>query len=606
VIRQPNPDDDFELREVMIPVRDGVELHTLIVSPRRAAEPLPILLLRTPYDAAKRLFAKQRTTLHSVLSARMAELRGYIFVFQDVRGRNGSGGVFELSRPPRGPLNVSATDETTDAWDTIDWLVNNVPGSNGRVAMYGTSYDGWTTLMALLDPHPALKAAVPVTPLVDGWMGDDWFHNGAFRAAYAFEYVHSLQSDAKSWTPFAFNHYDTYTWWLTAGSPADVGARYLDERHSFWKVLLENPAYSELWQNCAVDHLLRKSDARLIPTMHVHGWFDQEDIYGAPAAYAAMKARDRNGMIYFVAGPWFHGQNWLAGARLGELAWTEDAALRWREDQLAPFLAHYLKDAPPHGVSPVSAFNTGTRRWERLDAWPEPSGICSRALYLGPDDRVSWYAPASSSDAGRSYVSDPAKPVPHQPRPVRSIFTEEAAGNASWRAWLSADQRFVDGRPDVLTYVGALLEKPVTVRGTVTAKLFAQTTGTDADWIVKLIDVFPDLDAAEPGMSGYQLMISADILRGRYRDGFEEPQPIDADGVLEYTLRMPQVNHTFRADHRIMVQIQSTWFPLYDRNPQRFVPNIMHVKAHDYQPATHRIHASAQYPSRIELQLCIE
>jgi uncharacterized protein len=602
--RQPSPDDDFDLRELMIPMRDGVELHTWVLSPKETRSDLPILLMRTPYDAAKRMGTAHRTVLHAVLGGSFAELPGYIFAFQDIRGRHGSGGVFEINRPPRGEFNRTATDETTDAWDTIEWLVKNVPANNGRVAIHGTSYEGWTALMALLDPHPALKVAIPTSPLVDGWIGDDWFHNGAFRLPYAFEYVYSMGSDAKSAALFPYSHYDTYTWWLKAGSPVEVGRRYLDEeRHRFWKVLTDNPAYSPYWRAMAVDRLLRESTAKLIPTLHVHGWFDQEDIYGAPAAYAAMKARDHsNDLVYFVAGPWRHGQSWTHGSSLGAVGWSEDTAQRWREDQLAPFLEHYLKDGPAHRVPPVSVFNTGSRRWESLDAWPAPTGTQPRSLYLAPGSMLSWHVPEAPQGTAEAYMSDPAKPVPYQPRPVRRTLRDDLEP-AAWQTWLAADQRFVDGRPDVLTFVSPPLEEKLTVRGAITARLFAETTGTDADWIVKVIDAFPDLDGAEPRMSGYQLMIAGEILRGRYRRSFEQPEAITPDRALEYLIRLPQVNHTFRPGHRLVVQIQSTWFPLYDRNPQRFVPAIMDATAEDYQPATHRIHTNAVHASRIELHV---
>lgn len=603
-VREPNPDDNFTIREAMIAVRDGERLHTLILTPKDAKESLPILLMRTPYGAASRLKVKHRTALDAVLGAALAELQGYIFVFQDIRGRNGSTGEFVLARPTRGAFNKTSTDETTDAWDTIEWLVKNVPSNNGRVGIYGTSYDGWTTLMALLDPHPALKAAVPVNPAVDFWRGDDWFHNGAFRPAYAFEYVHAMETDANAWTPFAFSQYDTYAWWLQAGSPNEIGRRYLDEkRHKYWQQMTQHPAYDAYWQNGAVDRHLAASRAPLVATMHVHGMFDQEDIYGAPAAYAALEPRDAaNDRNFLVAGPWFHGQNWSAGDRLGALSWQQDTAQRWREDILAPFLAQYLKAAAPHKVAPVEAFNTGARRWEQFPSWPQPPASRARNLYLQPGNRVSWQEPDAAKGTADAFVSDPAKPVPYQLRPVRRIY-DDTVGYAAWQSWLVADQRFVDGRPDVLTYVSPPLQEAVTVRGTVAARLFAETTGTDADWVVKLIDVFPEQDAAQPEMSGYQFMISGDILRGRYREGFTQARPIAANRPLEYSFNLPQVNHTFRPGHRIMVQVQSTWFPLYDRNPQKFIPSIMDAQPADYRPATHRIHTSAMYPSRLEVQV---
>jgi uncharacterized protein len=603
-VREPTVDDDFVLREEMIPMRDGVKLHTLLLVPKVTAGPLPMLLSRTPYGAAARLRVTQRTGLQSVLGSAYAELDGYIFVFQDVRGRNGSEGEFVLARPVRGEFNSTQTDETTDAWDTVDWLVKNVANNNGRVGIYGTSYDGWTSLMALLDPHPALRAAVPVNPAVDFWMGDDWFHNGAFRVPYAFEYVRAIETEANGWTPFPFSQYDTYTWWLNAGSPREIGQRYLDpKRHKYWTTLTSHPNYDAYWQSGALDRHLRKSNAKLVPTMHVLGLFDQEDIYGATASYAALEPRDAaNDRNFLVAGPWFHGQNWGAGDHLGSIRWNEETALRWRQQMLAPFLAQYLKDGPPHRVAPIEAFNTGSRRWEQFTAWPKVPGTQPKNLYLQAGNHVAWQVPAAKRGSADAFISDPAKPVPYQARPVRRIYDDET-GYAAWRSWLVADQRFVDGRPDVLTYTSEPLTQAMTVRGAVTANLFAETTGSDADWVVKLIDVFPDQDPAEPDLSGYQLMISGDVLRGRYRAGFTEAKPITPNQALEYRFRLPQVNHTFKPGHRIMVQVQSTWFPLYDRNPQTFVRDLMDVRPGDYRPATHKIHTSADHPSHLQLQV---
>jgi putative CocE/NonD family hydrolase len=602
--RWPNPGDDFEVREAMIPMRDGIKLHTVIIAPRKIDAPAPILLQRTPYDAAKRISAPLRTQLPAILGPGSAQLDGYIWVYQDIRGRNGSEGKFLMERAARGPFNATNTDETTDAWDTVDWLIKNIPGNNGRVGLYGTSYDGWTVLMALLDPHPAVRAAVPVNPVADMWMGDDWFHNGAFRMPYAFEYVYQMETDKNARTPFAFDHEDSYVWWLRAGSAAEVGKRYLnDERYDYWRDLTGHPDYDAFWQAAAFDKLLAKNATRLVPTMHIQGLFDQEDLYGALAAYEALEPRDTaNNLNYFVAGPWRHGQNWADGSSLAGMHWDQDTALQWRRDQLAPFFEHYLKDGPDPHLAPVTVFNTGTRQWEHFDRWPQPQGVSTRHLYLRNGGNVGWEAPAKADKSADHYVSDPAKPVPYQPRPVRRIYDDEV-GYAAWRSWLAMDQRFVDGRPDVLTYVSEPLDQPVTVRGNVTAHLFAQTTGSDADWVVTLIHVFPHQEAAEPTMSGYELMISGNILRGRYRASPSQPQPLTPNRTLAYTIPMPQVNHTFKRHHRLMVQIQSTWFPLYDRNPQTFVPSIMDAKVTDYHPATQTIlHGSAD-PTNLELQV---
>lgn len=597
-LREPNADDDFTLREVMLPMRDGVKLYTIILTPKNAKGDLPILLQRTPYEASATMGAKAHPDLNAVLGPRFAELPGYIWVFQDIRGRYKSEGDYSHNRPLRGPLNDTPTDESTDAWDSIEWLVRNVEGNNGRVGIYGTSNPGWLVLNALIGPHPALKAAVPVNAVGDLWMGDDYFHNGAFRLSFAVEYLYRMGTRADAQLAMAFNHHDLYSWFLKAGSAGDIDARYFDKRQAFWKLALEHPAYDAYWQAKAMPPLLSAAKTNSVPTLNVHGWFDQEDIYGAPATYKVMEksdtANDRN---FFSAGPWYHGQSWGNGENIGAMRWSEDTARRWREDVLAPFLAHYLKDGPAHGVAPATVFETGSNRWRRFDAWP-PRQVESRKLYLGAGNSLVWAAPGG--EGSDSYVSDPAKPVPYQPRPIRRIVGD-ADGLAGWRSWLTMDQRFVDGRPDVLTYVSPPLEEPLTLRGTILAHLQAATSGTDSDWVVKVIDVFPDDNPDDDRLGGYQFMVAGDILRGRYRESFSTPRPIAANRPLGYELRLPQVNHRFRRGHRLMVQIQSSWFPLYDRNPQHFVPSIMHAKPSDYRAATQTIYRSARYPSYLEL-----
>lgn len=597
-LREPNADDDFTLREVMLPMRDGVKLYTIILTPKNAKGDLPILLQRTPYEASATMGAKAHPDLNAVLGPRFAELPGYIWVFQDIRGRYKSEGDYSHNRPLRGPLNDTPTDESTDAWDSIEWLVRNVEGNNGRVGIYGTSNPGWLVLNALIGPHPALKAAVPVNAVGDLWMGDDYFHNGAFRLSFAVEYLYRMGTRADAQLAMAFNHHDLYSWFLKAGSAGDIDARYFDKRQAFWKLALEHPAYDAYWQAKAMPPLLSAAKTNSVPTLNVHGWFDQEDIYGAPATYKVMEKSDTsNDRNFFSAGPWYHGQSWGNGENIGAMRWSEDTARRWREDVLAPFLAHYLKDGPAHGVAPATVFETGSNRWRRFDAWP-PRQVEARKLYLGAGNSLVWAAPGG--EGSDSYISDPAKPVPYQPRPIRRIVGD-ADGLAGWRSWLTMDQRFVDGRPDVLTYVSPPLEEPLTLRGTILAHLQAATSGTDSDWVVKVIDVFPDDNPDDDRLGGYQFMVAGDILRGRYRESFSTPRPIAANRPLGYELRLPQVNHRFRRGHRLMVQIQSSWFPLYDRNPQHFVPSIMHAKPSDYRAATQTIYRSARYPSYLEL-----
>jgi len=601
-LREPLGHDDFTVREERIPMRDGVKLYTIVLTPKNAKTPLPILLLRTPYKAAGVLSPRPTTRL-SVLARRDDPIGDdYVFAYQDIRGRHRSEGAYEMYRPPRGQFNPSATDETTDAWDSIDWLVNNVP-SNGRVGIWGTSYPGWLSLAALRDPHPALAAAVPAHPVGDVWKADDWFHWGAFRALYAFEFIYGMETRPKSGDNYPFERYDLYAWALQHPNLARVLGTKLDVRHEMWRRFVQFPAYGPYWKAVAADRWFEERPKRLVPTLHVHGWFDQEDIYGAPAVYASLERFDAgNDRNYFVAGPWTHGGHRGDGSSLGPVGFDEDTAKRYREDVLVPFLRRTLHGEDAPAPAPVVAFETGSNRWRRFDAWP-PAPAAARRLFLLPGGGVGFAAPgpASAKDGSTSFVSDPSKPVPYTPRPIWGTNYDFPEALAQWRSWLVQDQRFVDGRPDVLSFASEPLTGDLTVRGPVTAKLFAETTGRDADWVVKLIDVFPDEDGDQWPRSGYQLMVSGDILRGRYRESLEEARPIAPNRALAYTLPLPHANHTFLRGHRIMVQVQSSWFPLYDPNPQTFVPSIFEAEPTDYRAATHRVHHSAAHPSHLEL-----
>jgi putative CocE/NonD family hydrolase len=594
-LREAHPRDDFTVREAMVPMRDGVKLYTLILTPKKAAGPLPILLERTPYDASGAL---------STSSTRLSVTRGshyldggYLFVVQDLRGRFRSEGDYAMYRVPRGQFNTSQTDETTDAWDTIDWLVKNIPGHNGKVGVWGTSYPGWLTLAALREPHPALAAAVPFNPVVDVWKADDWFHWGAFRPVYAFDFIYMMETRKGVVSQYPYETRDIYSWFLAQGSAAELGKR-LDARHEMWTRLMESPTYGPYWRDCAADRWF-DAPSRLVPTLHVHGLWDQEDIYGSPAAYAALEKHDGgNDRNFFAVGPWYHGQHFHEGDRLGALTFDEDTAKRFREDVLAPFLRRFLKGEDVEPPAPVTAFETGANRWRRFDQWPPRAE--TRSLFLQPGARLA-FTPPSSADSWTDYVSDPSKPVPNAPRPHWGFNYDIPASITAWRRWLVEDQRFVDGRPDVATWVSEPLTEAVTVRGTVTARLFAETTGTDADWVVKLIDVFPDEDAPPYEMSGYQLMVTADIFRGRHRESLDEARALTPNRPLAYTIPLPIVNHTFRPGHRLMVQVQSTWFPLYDRNPQTFVPSIMTAPAGAYKTQRHRVHHGASHATHLEL-----
>ncbi|RLD69549.1 MAG: glutaryl-7-ACA acylase [Bacteroidetes bacterium] len=584
---------NFTIREEMIPMRDGIRLYTLILSPKDTAIPLPVLLLRTPYNAERAAGDRSDPSLEAVLGTRFMG-PDYIYVFQDIRGRFRSEGDYFMYRAPRGPFNQTNTDETTDAWDGIDWLVKKL-STNGRVGIWGTSYPGWLTLAAMRDPHPALAAAVPFNPVVDAWKADDWFHWGAFRGAYAFDFIYDMETRTDTSSKFPYDQNELYSWLLPRGALGTSLGAHLDERHEMWEWLMKFPAYGPYWKEVAADQWF-ESPERLVPALHVHGFWDQEDIYGSPAAYAALERLDTNNDInYFSAGPWYHGQHFEDGTVLGQLQFGENTAMHFREEVLAPFLRHFLHEGESELPAPVTVFETGTNHWLTFESWPPP--VEEMQFYLQTDGKLS-FTPPDEEDTFTAYLSDPKHPVPFKPRPIWNFDYTNPPAIKAWQRWLVEDQRFVDGRPDVVTWVSEPLTEALTVRGPVMARLFAETTGSDADWVVKLIDVYAGVEE-DFVMSGFQLMISGDILRGRYRENFEQAAPITPDTPLEYRIPLPQVNHTFLPGHRIMVQVQSTWFPLYDLNPQTFVPSIMTAPDSTYKAQRHRIHHSASYPTAI-------
>ncbi|MFL6283805.1 MAG: CocE/NonD family hydrolase [Pyrinomonadaceae bacterium] len=593
---------DYARRDVMIPMRDGVKLHTVILVPK-GAKGAPILLTRTPYNAKDLTTHSESSHLGPSLTGYdnatdVIVEGGYIRVVQDIRGKYGSEGDYVMNRPLRGPLNPTNVDHATDTYDTIDWLVKNIPETNGRVGILGISYDGFLPLMALVNPHPALKVSVPMNPMVDGWRGDDWFHNGAFRQqnmAYIYDQEATRANDIKWWT----SHFDPYDMFMEAGSAGELGRRRGLEQVGFWRKLLEHPAYDAFWQGQAMDKILAAQPLK-VPVMLVHSLWDQEDIYGAIAVYKAIEPKDTNNdKVFLVLGPWHHGQEIRDGSTLGALKFNSDTALTFRREVLRPFLDHYLKDgAPKADVSPVTAFETGTNTWRHLNSWPSgcANGCTVRPvpLYLSTGLRLSLDAPKAGDAVFDEYVSDPSKPVPYRARPV---------DDTSWSRWLVDDQREASGRPDVLSFVSDVLTSPMKISGQPVVNLVASTSGTDSDWVVKVIDLYPDEVAGQPEMGGYQLMVSADILRGRYRESFETAKAVEADKPLPYRFSLPTANHVFLPGHRIMVQVQSSWFPLYDRNPQTFVPNIFWAKPSDYRRATQRVYHAPNQASFVELPL---
>jgi putative CocE/NonD family hydrolase len=603
-IQPTNYGFDYLRREVMIPMRDGVKLHTVVLIPN-GAKNAPILLTRTPYNATELTTRTNSSHLGPSLygydnATDVIVEGGYIRVVQDIRGKYGSEGDYVMNRPLHGPQNPTPVDHATDTYDTIDWLVKNIRESNGKVGILGISYDGFLPLMALVNPHPALKVSVPMNPMVDGWRGDDWFHNGAFRQqgmSYIYDQEATRANEVKWWT----SHFDDYDMFMDASSAGELGRRRGLEQVGFWRKLLEHPAYDAFWQDQAVDKILAAQPLK-VPVMLVHSLWDQEDIYGDIAVYKAIEPKDtRNDKVFLVMGPWHHGQEIREGSALGAVKFNSDTALTFRQEILRPFLDHYLKNTPRADVAPVMAFETGTNQWRRLSSWPAgcASGctVSPTPLYLRANSKLSFDAAKSGEADYEEYISDPARPVPYRARPI---------DGTSWSRWLVDDQREASGRPDVAVFVSDNLTAPVKISGEPVPNLIASTSGTDSDWVVKVIDLYPDEVAGQPNMGGYQLMISGDIFRGRYRENLAEAKAIAANVPLLYRFALPTANHVFLPGHRIMVQMQSSWFPLYDRNPQTFVPNIFWAKPGDYRKATQKIyHATgdSKRQSFIELPL---
>ena len=589
----------FDRQEVMVTMRDGVRLQTAIFTPKAAKAPLPILLTRTPYGVpANEGFAR---------SGNMDELiaDGYIFVWQNLRGRFKSEGTFVMQRAPRDSRDPKAVDESTDAYDTVDWLVKNAANNNGRAGIFGISYPGWTATMALLGPHPALKCISEQASPADMFLGDDFHHNGAFRLSYGFEYAALLETSKEANTNFKFDKHDTYDWYLELGALSHVNAKYFREQIPTWNDFVNHPNRDQFWRAQAYDSFLREAT---VPNLNVAGWWDQEDFYGPQKIYELLEPNDKKQWNHFVAGPWNHG-GWARGRgdRLGPVQFGSDTAKHFRANIQAPWFAYWLHGKGKLDLAEAVTFQTGTNQWKSYEAWPPKKGVTQRKLYFHANRKASFQAPDAAGQAFDQYTSDPAHPVPYRPRPIPPTYP-----GPDWPVWMLQDQRFADHRPDVLSWQTEPLTEDVAVVGNIVADLFASTTGSDADWIVKLIDVYPDdyQTRVEPGATGfpnraitagYQLIIAAEVFRGRFRNSFERPEAIPSNQVLEYKVGLHTNNHVFLKGHRIMVQVQSTWFPLIDRNPQKYVPNIYQARDSDYVEATHRIHRSAKAASAIIL-----
>jgi len=576
-----------------IRMRDGVTLHTEIYSPKASAKPLPIIYERTPY------------VLSHDAQGYAAELRmfpeliadGYIFALQDSRGRGDSKGEFVSGGPIRNKSIPRSTDPSTDAYDTIDWLIKNVHNNNGRVGTLGISYGGFLVTRALVDPHPALKAASPQAPCADMFVGDDWHHNGAFRLGYSFAWISAMETERKpqgSEALDAFTRYDSYEQFLALGPLSNINKLLFHGNAPSWNAFTEHPNNDEYWtrEMCGV---LPYTQRVTVPTLIVAGYFDAEDFYGPLALYHKYETQDPKHLVRLIMGPWYHGEWSLSpdGRTIGPIDFGQDTSRWFRDNVQARWFGYWLKGEGTLDVPPVIAFRTGENRWERYDSWPPQVEVRERPLFLRAGGSLSFEAPSESgADQHDDYVSDPAKPVPYFPRPVTNDY---------WAEWQIVDQRFVEGRPDVLTYESEPLKDDVTVSGDPVAHLFASTTGSDSDWVVKLIDVYPEDRSLDASVRGYQLMIAGEVFRARYRNSFEKPEPVVPGQVTSYEIKLRDRNHTFKAGHRIMVQIQSSLFPVIDRNPQTYVPSIYEAVQADFRAATQSIFHSAQYPSHVSL-----
>jgi putative CocE/NonD family hydrolase len=578
---------EYVFSEAMIPSRDGVRLHTVIFTPKGHTDALPFMFIRTPYGAPGSDFPLARA--YSDLAAER-----YIFVMQDIRGRYKSEGQFVMQRPPRivdGP--GPRVDESTDAYDSIDWLLKNVPANNGKVGMMGVSYPGWLAAMAMLDPHPALAAVSPQASPADMWIGDDFHHNGAFRLSYGFEYA-AMMETSKENENFAFDRYDTYDWYLKLGSLANVNAKYLKGKIPTWNDFVAHPNYDSFWQRQAMQSYLTRVT---VPTLNVGGWWDQEDFYGPVHIYRTLEKKDANANNFLVVGPWNHGGWRGAGRSLGKIDFGAATGDEYRAKIEAPFFARYLKGKGAYKPAEATVFESGSNTWRTFGAWP-PREAVTKSLYFRADGVLALEPPrVAGNDA---FVSDPAHPVPYRNRPIEPTYFPKGSG---WAPWLTEDQRFVKDRPDVLSWSTEPLTEDLVIAGDITARLHVSTTGSDADWIVKLIDVYPEDYAPNSKLGGFELMVANDVMRARFRESLEKPKAMVPNQVTPVSVDLHTQSYRFRKGHRVMVQVQSTWFPIIDRNPQVFVPNIFEARDGDFRAQTHRVWRTPTQASRVDVQV---
>jgi uncharacterized protein len=580
----------YSREEIMIPMRDGIRLFTVIYTPKDIKEPLPFLLLRTPYGVSNKPSPNQIQYVSDMA------LEGYIFVYQDIRGRYKSEGKFELQDLFKENKDATTTDESTDAYDSIEWLLKNIANNNGKVGMYGVSAVGSTTLIGTIDPHPALKAASEqAAGFVDLFKMDDFYHNGAFRLSYSFDYAYYVDF-AKENSLFPFDKYDTYEWFLNLGPLSNVNKIYFHNSLSSWNNYATHQTLDDFWKKQSLVYYLL---APKVPILHVAGWWDQEDFVGPLTAYEILEKNDSENKNFIAIGPWNHGGwEWENGENLGSIKFGSNTGEKFRKEIQAPFFAFYLKGKGNGHFSEAMTFQTGSNIWRSYDKWPPTNITRTKNLYLSSNGKLSFDIP-KENNAFDEYLSDPSHPVPYRSRPIESTY----GPGSRWYTWLVEDQRFVHNRPDVSSWETDVLNVDIEITGNLLADIFASTSGTDADWIVKLIDVYPEIYPDNLKMAGYQLMIANDVLRGRFRNSFLNPEPVKPKEVNEYKIDLHAINHVFIKGHKIMIQIQSTWFPIIDRNPQKYVTNIFEAKENDFVTAQQRIYRSIKYPSHITLPI---
>lgn len=590
---QPDTIAFYKKTEVMIRMRDGVKLYTVIFSPVGAKNPLPVLLQRTPYGADPG-FANDSALSLSLFGNNYGSMmrEGYFLVFQDIRGKYKSEGKMEIHQPLIHATEKGAVDESTDTWDTVDWLVKNLSGNNGKVGIFGVSYPGWLALVGAVDPHPSLKASSEQACMGDLFLGDDFHHNGAFRLSYGMEYTYEVEFDKTTDSDFPFPQFDLFDWYLKLGSLKNVNEKFFKGKIPTWNNFVQHPNYDTFWQKNSPLNYIWYSQ---IPQLHVGGYYDQEDINGPQLMYHHMEKKDNAGNNHLVLGPWNHGQ-WSRNRAdsLGKIAFESNTAA-WFQALQKKWFDFWLKGKGDGKFEEAYCFQTGSNQWKTYANWP-PKEVTNQRLYAGPNNSCSFTKPTGIKGF-TSFISDPAKPVPYRTQPIEATY----GTGSRWRTWHVEDQRFVYTRPDVVSFTMDSLTEDLTVTGKIVAHLFASTSSTDADWVVKLIDVYPDFDKKSLTMSGYQLPVAMEVFRGRFRKSFSNPSPLVPNKPEEFVVDLHDINHTFKKGHKIMIQVQSTWFPVIDRNPQRYVANIFEAKESDFIKAEHRVYFSAQYPTYVEL-----